>query len=348
MSNIVDRLLESDDPCVQYKTLLRVQGEDPVSKTMRKLAGEIKVSKRVRRLLSVRDANGRTPGHVHALYTGAHWILAILADMGYPPGDEELLALRDQVYERCLHPEHTAERVVEREAERDKYRPGVPIIQGRARRCASQEGNALWSTLALGIADERADQLARNLIRWQWPDGGWNCDRKANAVNSSFMESLIPLRALALHGRMRDSSASQEAAARAAEVFLKRRLYRRQRDGSVISEDFVKLHYPCYWQYDILFGLKVMAEVGVLGDPRCAEALDLLESKRLPDGGYPAERRHYHVVDEPEHGGSMVDWGGTSRKRMNEFVTVDALYVLRKAGRTSGLSLGTGTVLPMR
>jgi hypothetical protein len=78
------------------------------------------------------------------------------------------------------------------------------------------------------------------------------------AVNSSFMESLIPLRALALHSRFTASGASWRVAAGAAEVFLKRHLFRRQADGSVINADFVRLHYPCYWHYDILFGLKVM------------------------------------------------------------------------------------------
>ena len=56
----------------------------------------------------------------------------------------------------------------------------------------------------------------------------------------------------------------------------------------------VRLHYPCYWHYDLLAGLKVMAEAGFIGDPRCREALDLLESKRLPGGGFPAEARYDH------------------------------------------------------
>ena len=30
---------------------------------------------------------------------------------------------------------------------------------------------------------------------------------------------------------------------------------------------------------------------------------------------------------------SLADWGGVSSRRMNEFVTVDALYVLKAAGR---------------
>lgn len=335
MNHIMDLLLASDDPCIRLKTRLRVLGEDLASPELRALAEAVRTSDRVQRLLSLAGGDGRIPGYVYAKFCGAHWVLPDLADIGHPPGDARLVPLRDQVYERWLDPVHTRERVIVKEASSRKRLPGVPIIEGRARRCASQEGNALWSTLALAIADARADDLARNLIRWQWPDGGWNCDRKAGAVNSSFMETLIPMRALALHGCLTGKAASTEAALRASEVFLKRRLFRRRADGSVIKEDFTKLHYPCYWHYDILFGLKVLGEMGLLGDPRSADALDLLESKRLPDGGFPAERRHYSVVQEPRPGGSLVDWGGVSRRRMNPWITIDALYVLRQAGRAA-------------
>jgi hypothetical protein len=37
----------------------------------------------------------------------------------------------------------------------------------------------------------------------------------------------------------------------------------------ISSSPRVKLHYPCYWRYDILFGLKVMAEAGFIRDGRC-------------------------------------------------------------------------------
>ena len=85
---------------------------------------------------------------------------------------------------------------------------------------------------------------------------------------------------------------------------------------------------------DILFGLKVMAEAGFLDDPRCVDALDLLESKRLPDGGFPAEASYYRVTHKTgARGRSLVDWGGVSRRCSNEWVTVDALAVLTAAGR---------------
>jgi hypothetical protein len=275
------------------------------------------------------------PG-VYSKYTGAHWVLADLADIGYPPGDASLIALRDQVYELWLDPERTRERVVDREAARYKSRSGVPIIRGRARRCASQEGNALYATLALGIADERADQLAANLVRWQWPDGGWNCDRKAEARTSSFHESLLPLRGLVWHAKATGSRESRAAAESAAMFLLDRCLFRRKSDGAVIHESFLKFRYPHYWHYDILIALKVMVEGGFVHDPRCREALDIVRSKQLPDGGWRAEGSHCRVVDAPANGGSMADWGPVSRGRvMNPFVTLDALYVLDAASEPS-------------
>jgi len=324
MDNIIERLLSSDEPAVRFKVLVHVLGMDPTCEEVARVQGAVQASPRVRLLLSERDPEGRIPRGAYNKWRGAHWVLAALADIGYPPGDNSLLPLRRQVSEWLLS---------------DRHVKTIRTIDGRVRRCASQEGNALFATLALGLAgiDEEsrqfADEMAVRLVRWHWPDGGWNCDKNPEAINSSFMESLIPLRALALYARRTGSTVVAEAAAEAAEVFLKRYLFKRQTDGSVMAPDFVKLHYPCYWHYDILFGLKVMAEAGFIDDPRCQEALDLLAAKRLPDGGFPAEGKYYQVTDRRISNSSPVGWGGVSKRRMNEFVTADALYVLRKAGR---------------
>jgi len=318
MADIIGRLLNSDEPAVRYKVRVNVLGKDPESAACRALRREIKRSPRVQQLLSERDETGQIPHHPYNKWVGAHWLLADLADIGYPPGDEILIPLRERVYQWLFGQSHQSR---------------IKTIDGRVRRCASQEGNALYYLLALGLADERTDELASRLRGWQWPDGGWNCDKKPDARNSSFMESLIPLRGLALHARLTGNRHSGAAAARAAEIFLKRHLFRRQADGTVIHDDFVRLHYPCYWHYDILFGLKIMAEADFIHDKRCRAALELLEAKRLPDGGFPAEKKYYRVTDKRVSGRSLVNWGGTSKQRMNEFVTVDALFALRMAGR---------------
>ncbi len=254
MKRIVERLLASNEPCIKYKTLVEVLSVEIGSPKAQKLQNEIKTSPRVRKLLSERTIDGRIPYHPYAKWDGAHWVLAMLAEIGYPEGDDTLLPLRTQVYEWLFSKG--------REQSLKKSR----VIDGRVRNCASQEGNALFSMLKLGLADDRTDKLAERLVQTQWPDGGWNCDVRPEAVNSSFNESIIPLRALALHAKIRRNAESEAAGERAADIFLKRRLFRRQRDGNVIHERIVKLHYPAYWHYDVLYGLKVMRETGHLED----------------------------------------------------------------------------------
>lgn len=144
------------------------------------------------------------------------------------------------------------------------------------------------------------------------------------------------MRALALYAKHTGDTEARNASLRAAEFFLKRRLFKRATNGRLISEEFVKLHYPLYWHHDVLGALKTFAEMGLTADPRLTDALDLLESKTLPGGGWPAESRYYKKVGaKVELGSDYVDWGGASKKKANVWVTADVLTVLRQFGRLS-------------
>lgn len=307
------------DALLQWKYLVLLEKLDTDSQTAI-LAEGARQSELAQGLLAGRLHDGTLPYHPYNKWRGAHWVLACLADLYYPPGDASLQPLLDQVYAWLFSKEH-----------QEKIR----TIAGRVRRCASQEGNALFSTLVLGLDEPRAEELAQRLVSWQWPDGGWNCDKHPEASTSSFHESLIPMRALARYAHQSGDPRAAEAVQRCAEYFLSRRLFRRRSNGRVIDSKFTSLHYPTYWHYDILFGLKVMAEAGFLDDPRCREAIDLLKSKRLPDGGWPAEAKYYKPSCSPEEAQkaasscSPVDWGGVSTRKSNPFVTADALFVLK-------------------
>lgn len=319
-SNIINRLLSSNEPSIRFKILVNVLGNELESTEIKKLQEEIRSSTRVRLLLSERGKDGKIPFHPYRKWYGAHWILATLADIGYPAADESLVPLREQVCDWLFS--------------KDEEK-NIRTIHSRVRRCASLEGNALYYLLSLGLADTRIERLVERLVKWQWPDGGWNCDKNPKAINSSFMESLIPLRGLALYGKITGDQGAKKAARNASEIFLKRKIYKVKPKRRWREEGFIKLHYPCYWHYDILFGLKVMAEAGFIRDERCGDALELLESKQLPDGGFPAEEKYYQVMNKGKRtsGCSLVDWAGTSKTLTNEFVTADVLYVLKKSGR---------------
>src|SRR5439155_16565922 len=112
---------------------------------VRVLEREIRRSPRVRALLSRRDARGLLRGieNPYTKWQGAHWVLANLADLGYPRADRSLFAMRDQVLHRWLAPVYYRE--FEATTAAAAYgKAGVARMRGRYRRCAWQQGNALY------------------------------------------------------------------------------------------------------------------------------------------------------------------------------------------------------------
>jgi hypothetical protein len=322
-SGLVDRLCASVDPVVAYRArrLLReTPADSPTLVALREAIGDSPMAARLLRALTER------PLHPYAKWQGPHWTLYSLAEIAYPARRAELLPLRDRVLDWLLAPAFLKPRqttVYEDQPE-------------RPRRCASMEGNAVWSQVTLGIVDaDRTPRLVERLVAMQWPDGGWNCDRRQTARTSSVQETLIPLRGLWRWWQVTGDDRARQAAMRAAEFLLARRLLWRRRDGALIRPEWGgpvdRIHYPVRF-YDVLSALLAMTEIGLIADPRCADALALLESKRRPDGTYPVEWTNTRTTDTITSRGTFADWGPRGRSRANPFVTIDALHVLRRAG----------------
>jgi hypothetical protein len=247
--------------------------------------------------------------HPYLKWSGSHWRLVALADLGAQPSAAELDKGVTQVLGWLTGPEHRKVR---------RLRSGLPLPH------ASQEGNAVYACTTLDVADDRIRLLVDSLLEWQWPDGGWNCSPRASGRRSSFHESVTPAIGLATYGqRCRDDEALA-AARRTAELLLDHRLFRRGGTGEPIHHSFVDLHYPPYWHYDVLQGLVLCARLGLLDDPRAGDALDLLESKRDPVGRYQC--RSWVSSSHKD----AVRWGGS---RHNDALDRRADAVLRAAGR---------------
>src|SRR3989475_12728610 len=97
----------------------------------------------------------------------------------------------------------------------------------------------------------------------------------------------------------------------------------------------VKLHYPLYWHCDILQELMILPRAEKLRDPRTREALDIVEKKTGPDGLWHAEDYYWNMTRKAStkrkvSNVEVVHWG---RQAPNEFVTLNALRVLKSSGR---------------
>lgn len=328
-------LLASEDPSVRYFTWIDLLDEPEDSVRARKIRAEIPKGKRYRTLTSGQKRKRIVKGepksgldgkfsaqyggfrvHPYQKWTGAHWRLVSLVDLGMPAGDPNGLAAAEQVLRWLCGESH---------------RNSIKQVNGLTRRCASQEGNALGVCSHLGMArDERVRSLARSLVEWQWPDGGWNCDKKPLAHHSSFNESLATLWGLIAYFRATNDNFVTAAIENAAELFLKHNLFRSERTGAVIHPEFLKFHYPLYWHYDILQALRVLASVGKLGDRRVREALDIIQQKRGSDGLWRVEGCFWFPRTQRASNVEVVDWG---QKGPNEMITLNALRVLKAARR---------------
>jgi hypothetical protein len=177
--------------------------------------------------------------------------------------------------------------------------------------------------------DRRVRGLAADLIGWQWPDGGWNCDKRLAASHSSFNESLAPMWGLAECWAETGDESALAAARRTAELFLRHRIFRSHRTNEVGNPTWLRLRYPPYWHYSVVQALLKLIPLGLVNDPRAKDALDLIESKRRPDGTWSADGAYWRR-GRSGTGIEVVDWG---RSGPNEMLTLNAIRVLVAAGR---------------
>jgi hypothetical protein len=128
------------------------------------------------------------------------------------------------------------------------------------------------------------------------PDGGWNCRRERGATHSSVHTTLNVLDGVreALGQGIEGIAPRKlrEAEERAIEFLLIHRLYKSHRTGAVMDADFTKFSFPTRWHFDVLRGLDYLRSTRAISDPRLADAIELLESRRRRDGKWPVQNKH--------------------------------------------------------
>ena len=303
-------LLAAEEPSVRYLARRDLLGDDSPSERAAITAGPW-----VSALLAGQHEDGGFGDDPYRKWTGAHWRLVSLAELAAPANDPRVAAATEHVLAWIL----------------DGLRRPPRVVDGRPRAHASIHGNALGACTRLGLAgDERTRRLAEDIISWQWPDGGWNCDNQAEGHRSSFHESVRTAWGLQEYATATGHAGAREAAERAVELFLQHRVFRRGGTGKPINARWLSMPYPSYWHYDVLSALIVIARGCRCTDPRASDALDLLDEKRRPDGRWNAQAQWWRKPgskNTPE----VVDWGRAGQP--NLMVTLNALRVLAAAGR---------------
>src|SRR5262245_48163599 len=322
---------ESDDPIVRYKASRYLDGADPASAEVQRLREDIAGSPIARGLLA--DLGMSDPRDINGLTT-MYLTFRYLADIDYPPGDDQLIPYRDHVYGWL--------RWQAGQLEAPLYIRGTQPVH------ASHHANATSASVVLGLANAETDVLCANLVRYQWPGGGWNCNMKPATKGPTIVHTAFGLRGLATYRARRPSDDLTHAIDAAAEVLLERKVYLKRSTGKPLRPVYTKLSYPYPRLYDFMTGLHILTRSGHIRDPRCEQALDLLESKFIDGQGWAAERKlfsHAKGNDDFTH----AEWEKETLGNASLFLTVDALEILNAAGKLNpknvGGRLSAGTLL---
>lgn len=178
--------------------------------------------------------------------------------------------------------EHDGQRYFDGEVE--------PCINGR-----TIESGAYFGVDVAPVVDRILDE--------QLADGGWNCEAENGSVRSSFDTTINVLDGLLEFERVTGDAVVREARRRGQEYVLERGLFRRKSTGEIVDTAYLEFAFPYYWHYDVLRALDYLRRSGDAPDPRLEEAIDLVRSKRRPDGRWLLDRFHpgrvYFDVEGP-------------------------------------------------
>ncbi|MGB9419849.1 MAG: hypothetical protein WBR14_02980, partial [Candidatus Acidiferrum sp.] len=213
------------------------------------------------------DWGGTPKEDLVALYS-----LVVLKDLGLDPASKQARKMIGRV-ERLVF----------------KWHRNRPFLHGETEPCINGR------ILSVGAYFHKPnDALARQLLREQLEDGGWNCEatlvspKRPKSRRSSFHTTICVLEGLLDYERAgRKSAAFTRARKKAENYLLERRMFRSLRTGQIIDERWLRFSFPTFWHYDVLRGLDYLRNAGIKPDSRVREAIEVVIQRRHQNGRWP-------------------------------------------------------------
>jgi hypothetical protein len=288
--NVIDWLLDSD-PAIRWQVMRDLAGASPEDIAAER--ARVEHDGWGARLLALEDPDGLWDGGAcfPASYIGGEpgqpWTptmhtLQTLQLLGLDPASKSARRAIALVAENGRW-EHAGQRYFDGEVE--------PCINGR-----TIEAGAYFGVDVAAIVER--------ILGERLADGGWNCEAENGSVRSSFDTTIDVLDGLLAFERATGGSAQVRAARHGGEEYLlERGLFRRKSTGEVVHPAYLEFAFPYYWHYDVLRALDYFRGSGADPDPRMAEAVALVRSKRQPDGRWLLDRVHTGRVHFDLEGG---------------------------------------------
>ena len=297
------------DPAVRWQVLQDLESASPANVAAER--ARVETEGWGARLLAAADPDGQWdggacfPGGYRGGEAGQPWTatmhtLQTLLILGLDAGSDAARRIIPLVAENCRW-EHAGQRFFDGEVE--------PCINGR-----TVETGAYFGVDVAPIVDR--------LLNERLADGGWNCEAENGSVVSSIDTTINVLDGLLEYERSPGANGDVRAARQTAEEYLlERTLYRRKSTGQVVDPTYLDFAFPHYWHYDVLRVLDYFRRAGAEPDPRMADAVDVVRSKRQTDGRWLLDLIHPGRVHFDIEGpaGSPSRWNTLRAMRVLEW-----------------------------
>jgi hypothetical protein len=281
----VDWLLEPRQPAVRYLTLTRLLGKPETDREVRGARKAVAGDPWVQQILGRRDPGGwwmHPRNKLEPRFTGTHWNLLALADLG---------ATRD---------------IPEVAASAELWMTNSPLQGGGIGALGKGKGhhcytaNMVRALVRMGYAnDPRVRKTMEWLVFTAHPKGGWTCRfSKEGPAESRSLDAWEGLAAFAEYPRSKWTPAMTACVERTAEYYLERELHRQGEP----YDPWYRFHWPTQYYYDLLVGLDALTALGYGRDPRMGFALNLLREKRRPNGRWDLD------ADQPDPDPEGAQW----------------------------------------
>lgn len=321
--DIINWLLEDDNPSVKYYTLVDLLGKTFDDEEVATAKEQIMKTGAVPKILSKQEPGGywgiQNDFYVRSKYKGTVWNLIILAELGADGEDSCIKKTCEFIFKRSQDPASGGFSYASTTA------GGAP---GKVLPCLT--GNMVWSLIRFGYLDDprvqkgiqwitkyqRFDDGEQNLPK-DWP---YKAHKACFSKHSCHMGVVKTLKALAeIPGNKRTPNV-KNTINQAVEYLLIHHIYKRSHDLSKKSKPgWLRLGFPLMYQTDILEILDILTRLGVK-DERMQDAMDIVVSKQDDQGRWILENTfNGRFITNIETKGKPSKW-----------ITLNAIRVLKK------------------
>ena len=299
MSNVLDWLLEAENPSVRYRTLTELLDVPAGDLQVQQSRAQISNSRPVQRIFAKMHPDGywlhrgKGAGIEYAMSSSTHFVLAYLAELGMDRQDERIA----RAVERYL----------------SLTEPDVPNPQiwqmppDYANHQSCLYAYNLRTFVMLGYHDDpRIQTRIAVLLTDERFDGGYLCDRPSfkATTKSCIRGSTKALMAFAVLPELWETTRCHQV----VDYFLRRRvLYRTRQPEKLVRDELVRASFPFVIGGSLLEPLYALSRMGYGQDERLHPAWAILESKR-DEAGRTILDWHPATLFDPGKKGQPNKW----------------------------------------